>query len=243
MRIRSVTMVLGWWLLFALGAHAEDYKLVLGEGVDVCDACKQNLERMTKHPACEREYSAELGLGTPGWKLFDVAKHLGAMKQVMKYLATGNEFAKDDYVMGEEQYELYLKRSIGDRQQQVSMALADIDNDGRLDSVLRWAGGPCNRRLQGGSGAYSSSIVVLRKDHSGINRAKTELVMQNPEREVRMPGDTNYQMYSVFSFKGKTYFDRWNDTLTYGESQRFTLTVYEIQGSKTRKRCQIKEVN
>ncbi len=243
MRIRSVTMVLGWWLLFALGAHAEDYKLVLGEGVDVCDACKQNLERMTKHPACEREYSAELGLGTPGWKPFDVAKHLGAMKQVMKYLATGNEFAKDDYVMGEEQYELYLKRSIGDRQQQVSMALADIDNDGRLDSVLRWAGGPCNRRLQGGSGAYSSSIVVLRKDHSGINRAKTELVMQNPEREVRMPGDTNYQMYSVFSFKGKTYFDRWNDTLTYGESQRFTLTVYEIQGSKTRKRCQIKEVN
>lgn len=165
------------------------------------------------------------------------------MKQVMKYLATGNEFAKDDYVMGEEQYELYLKRSIGDRQQQVSMALADIDNDGRLDSVLRWAGGPCNRRLQGGSGAYSSSIVVLRKDHSGINRAKTELVMQNPEREVRMPGDTNYQMYSVFSFKGKTYFDRWNDTLTYGDSQRFTLTVYEIQGGKTRKRCQIKEVN
>lgn len=243
MRIRSIAMVLVWWLLLAIDAHAGDYKFVLGEGVDVCDACKKNLERMTNHPACERDYSAELGLGTPDWIPFDVLTHLGAMKQVMKFLATGNEFAKDDYVMGEEQYELYLKRSIGDGQQQVSITIADIDNDGRLDSVLRWAGGPCNRRLQGGSGAYSSSIVVLRKDHKGIDRAKTELVVQNPEREVRMPGDTNYQMYSVFFFKGKTYFDRWNDTLTYGENQRYTLTVYEAQGGKTRKRCQLKEVN
>lgn len=34
------------------------------------------------------------------------------MKQVLKYLATGNEFAKDDYVMGEEQYESQLRASL-----------------------------------------------------------------------------------------------------------------------------------
>ncbi len=223
-------------------ARAGEYEIVDGKGQELCEVCRQNLVQMTEHPACERTYSSTLGLSAPEWKPFDVLGNLGAMKQVMKFLRTGNEFAKDDYVMGEEQYELYVRRIIGDRLQQVSMTLADIDNDGRLDNVLRWAGGPCNQRGEGGSGAYSSPIVVLKKDHSGIDRAKTDLVVQNPERAVRMPGDTTYQMYSVFSFKGKTYFDRWNDTVIYGESHRFTLTVYEAQGGKTRKRCQLKEV-
>lgn len=72
MRIRSIAILFVWWLLCAAPANAENYRLVLGDGVGVCETCKQNLERMTKHPACEREYSAELGLGTPGWKPFDV---------------------------------------------------------------------------------------------------------------------------------------------------------------------------
>ena len=105
MRIQSIAIWFVGGLLCAAPVNAEDYKLVLGDGVDVCETCKQNLERMIKHPACEREYSAELGLGASNWKPFDVSEHLGTMKQVMKYLATGNEFAKDDYVMGEEQYE------------------------------------------------------------------------------------------------------------------------------------------
>lgn len=148
-------LVLGLlWLLIADVATAGEYEIIHGKGQELCEACRQNLEYMLEHPACERTYDSALGLSAPEWKPFDVLKHLGAMKQVMKFLRTGNEFAKDEYVMGEEQDELYVKRIIGDRQQQVSMTLADIDNDGRFDSVLRWAGGPCNRRLQGGSGAY-----------------------------------------------------------------------------------------
>lgn len=231
------------WLLMANLATAGGYEIVYGRGQELCEVCLKNLQEMTEHPACERTYDAELGLAAQEWKPFDVSKHLGAMKQVMKFLGTGNEFAKDDYVMGEEQYEMYVRRIVGDGLQQVSLALVDIDNDGRLDNVLRWAGGPCNRRGQGGSGAYAAPIVVLKKDLNGIDRVKTDLVMQNPGREVRMPGDTNYKMYSVFTYKGKTYFDRWNDTLIHGENQRFTLTVYESQGGKTKKRCQLKEVN
>ncbi len=228
--------------LFAGMARAGEYEIVHGKGQELCEVCQQNLQRMTEHPACERDYSPELGLGSPEWKPLDVLQHLAAMKQVMKYLRTGNELAKDEYVMGEEQYEQHLKGSISDKQQQVSLTLTDLDNDGRLDNVLRWAGGPCNRRGEGGSGAYSSSVVVLKKDHSGIDRVKTDLVVQNPHRAIRLPGDTNYQIYGVFTYKGKTYFDRWNDAGIDGESQRFTLTVYQSQDGKTRKRCQLKEV-
>lgn len=242
MRIRSVAMVLGWWLLFTLGAHAEDYKLVIGEGVDVCDACKKNLERMTKHPACEREYSAELGLGTPGWKPFDVAQHLGSMKQVLKYLATGNEFAKDDYVMGEEQYEAQLRASVAKGQQWVYLAQVDIDNDGQLDQVIRMPSKECNRRNQGYNLAYDTPIVVLKNDLSGLDRKRTDLVIQNPYVKFRLPGETNYQMYGVFTYKGNTYFDRWNDVGREEESQRFTLSVYRSKAGKTKKLCQLKEI-
>ena len=230
------------WLLMADLATAGEYEIVLGQGQELCEVCRQNLEQMEEHPACERTYSSALGLNASEWKPFDVSKHLGAMKQVMKYLATGNEFAKDDYVMGEEQYEARLRASVSMGVEWVYHAQIDIDNDGRLDQVLRIPSKECHRRNQGYNLAYDMPIVVLKKDLSGFDRTKTDLVMQNPGRAIRMPGDTNYQMYSVFSFKGKTYFDRWNDTLTYGESQRFTLTVYEAQGGKTRKRCQLKEV-
>lgn len=242
MRIRSIAMVLVWWLLLAIDAHAGDYKFVLGEGVDVCDACKKNLERMTNHPACERDYSAELGLGTPDWKPFDVLQHLGAMKQVLKYLATGNEFAKDDYVMGNEQYEAQLRESVARGVEWVYLAQVDIDNDGQSDNVLRISGGPCNRRDEGGSGAYSAPIVVLNKDLSGLDRTRTDLVIQNPYIKFRLPGETNYQMYGVFTYKGRTYFDRWNDVGREEESQRFTLSIYQSKAGKTKKVCQLKEL-
>ncbi len=242
MRIRSIPILFVWWLLCVAPANAEDYKLVIGEGVDVCDACKRNLERMTKHPACEREYSAELGLKAPNWKPFDVSEHLGAMKQVLKYLATGNEFAKDDYVMGKEQYEAQLRASLAKGEQWVYLAQVDIDNDGRSDHVLRMAGGPCNRRGEGGSGAYSAPIVVLKEDLSGLDRTRTDLVIQNPYRKFRLPGETNYQMYGAFTYNGKAYFDRWNDVGREDERQRFTLSVYQAKGGKTRKLCQLKEV-
>lgn len=229
-------------VLFVGVARAGEYEIVHGKGQELCEVCRQNLEQMTEHPACERTYNSALGLSAPEWKPFDVSEHLGAMKQVMKYLATGNEFAKDDYVTGEEQYEARLRASVATGVQWVYRAQIDIDNDGQSDQVLRMPSKECKRRNQGYNLAYDMPIVVMKNDLSGLDRDKTALVVQNPERAVRMPGDTTYQMYSVFSFKGKTYFDRWNDAGVHGESQRYTVTIYESRGGKTQERCQLKEV-
>lgn len=88
---RLVSWLLWCWLLMVSLAQAADYQLTLGQGIDVCEACKQNLERMTVHPACEREYSAQFDLEPAAWKPFDVAGHLEAMEQVLYFLASGSE--------------------------------------------------------------------------------------------------------------------------------------------------------
>ena len=49
-------------------------------------------------------------------------------------------------------------------------------------------------------------------------------------------------MYGVFNYKGETYFDRWNDTGSEDENERSTLSIYESMGGKTRKLCQVKEL-
>jgi len=231
------------WMVMTQLASASEYQLVIGEGVEVCEACKRNLERMTVHPACERDYSGQLGLGTPEWKPFDVLGHIGAMERVLTYLATGNEFAEDRYIMGEDQFEDTIRRISTKEEPWASWAQVDINNDGKLEPVLKLHSALCNLRHDGSFGrAYSAPIVVLKENLSGIDRAMTDLVMQNPSRSGDLPGETKYQLYGVFHYKGETYFDRWNDTGSEDEGERSTLSIYESTGGQTRKLCQLKEL-
>ncbi len=241
--MKLFSWVLVGCMVMAPLASAGEYQLLIGEGVDVCEACKRNLERMTVHPACERDYSRQLGLGAPEWKPFDVLGHIGAMEQVLTYLATGKEFAEDRYIMGEERFVDTIRR-IGTKEEPWAYwAQVDINNEGTLKPVLKLHSALCNLRADGSFGrAYSAPIVVLNENLSGIDRAMTDLVMQNPHRNGDLPGETNYQLYGVFSYKGETYFDRWNDTGSEDEGERSTLSIYESNGDKTRKLCQVKEL-
>ncbi len=241
--VKLLLWVLVGWLVMVQSASAGEYQLVIGEGVDVCETCQRNLERMTVHPACERDYSRELGLGAPEWKPFDVLGHISVMEQVLTYLATGKEFAEDRSIMSEEQFVDTIRR-IGTKEEPWAYwAQVDINNEGTLKPVLKLHSSFCNLREDGSFGrAYSAPIVVLKENLSGIDRAMTNLVMQNPYRTGDLPGETNYQLYGVFSYKGETYFDRWNDAGNEDESERSTLSIYESNGDKTRKVCQLKEL-
>ena len=242
MKKSLLLLLLLWPAMFPL-AQAGDYQLIIGEQVDVCETCKRNLERMTVHPACERDYSGQLGLEAPEWKPFDVGGHIDAMEQALRYLATGDEFSADKYTSGDDRYADPVRR-IGTREEPWAYwAQVDINNDGKAEPVLKLHSALCNLRNGGSIGhAYSSPIVVLREDLSGIDRALTDLVVQNPRKDGRVGGTTNYQLYGVFSFKGEMYFDRWNDTESGDERESFTLSIYEAKGDTTRKLCQMKEV-
>ena len=240
---KLLSYVLVFLMLSIQLVSAGEYQLVVGEGVEVCEACKRNLEQMTVHPACERDYSGQLGLGTPEWKPFDVLGHIGAMERVLTYLATGNEFAEDRYTMGEDQFEDTIRRISTKEEPWAFWAHVDINNDGKLEPVLKLHSALCNQRYDGSFGrAYSAPIVVLKENLSGIDRVMTDLVMQNPHRSGDLPGETKYQLYGVFNYKGETYFDRWNDAGSEDEGKRSTLSIYESTGGKTKKLCQAKEL-
>jgi hypothetical protein len=231
------------WMVMSQGVSAGEYQLVIGDGLEVCEACKHNLERMTVHPACERDYSGQLGLSIPEWKPFDVGAHMGAMERVLTYLATGNEFSDDRYITRDDQVEDTIRRISTKEEPWAYWAQVDINNDGKLEPVLRLHSSLCHQKYDGSFGrAYSAPIVVLKENLSGIDQAMTDLVMQNPDRSGGKPGETNYQLYGVFHYKGETYFDRWNDMGSEDENDRATLSIYESTGGKTRKLCQVKEL-
>lgn len=230
------------WLSMVSLSQAADYQLTLGQGIDVCEACKQNLERMTAHPACERQYSVQFELEPPAWTPFDVAGHLDAMEQVLYFLAAGSESAGNP-VLDERQFEETIRRISTKEEPWAYWAQVDINNDGKVEPVLKLHSALCRSRNDGSIGrAYSAPIVVLTENLSGIDPALTNLVLQNPGQEGRAAGDTNYQLYGVFQYKGVTYFDRWDDAGSGDQADRFTLSIYASTGDTTRKLCRLKEL-
>ena len=241
MKRLCLLLVLFWISMFAV-VQAGDYQLTLGQGLDVCEACKQNLERMTAHPACERDYSVRLDLEPPAWKPFDVADHIDAMEQVLHFLAAGSESAGLPQ-LDESQFEDGMRRISTKEEPWAYWAQVDINNDGKLEPVLKLHSTLCRARNDGSIGrAYSAPIVVLTDNLSGIDSELTNLVLQNPHQDGRAAGDTNYQLYGVFKYKGATYFDRWDDAGSGDQAERFTLSIYESTGDTTRKLCRLKEL-
>ena len=234
-------LLVGWLSMCSLG-QAADYQLTLGQGIDVCEACKQNLERMTVHPACERDYSAQFDLEPPEWKPFDVAGHIEAMEQVLYFLAAGSQSAGNP-LPDESQFEDTVRRISTKSEPWAYWAQVDINNDGKEEPVLKLHSSLCHARNDGSIGrAYSAPIVVLTENLSGIDRALTDLVLQNPRQDGRAAGETNYQLYGVFRYKGATYFDRWDDAGSGDQAERFTLSIYASTGDTTRKLCRLKEL-
>lgn len=239
---RLLSCLLLSWLSMVSSVQAADYQLTLGQGIDVCEACKQNLERMTVHPACEREYSLQLDLESPAWKPFDVTGHFEAMEQVLYFLAASNGPA-GSAIPDESQFEDTVRRISSKEEPWAYWALVDINNDGKVEPVLKLHSSLCQARNDGAIGrAYSAPIVVLTENLNGIDHTLTDLVLQNPRQDGRAAGETNYQLYGVFRYKGATYFDRWDDAGSGDPADRFTLSIYTSTGETTRKLCRLKEL-
>jgi hypothetical protein len=63
----------------------------------------------------------------------------------------------------------------------LSLAMIDIDNDGRPEPVLKFRKGSCINHHAPFDVQYQS-LVVLQTDRATIDRRKTGLVMQNPSK-------------------------------------------------------------
>src|SRR5207244_2656660 len=67
---------------------AGDYKMVLGKGIEVCEAYLKNLNSFPKAPpmVCERPLNPELkDFQKPEWKALDVGENFALLKEILRY--------------------------------------------------------------------------------------------------------------------------------------------------------------
>ena len=226
-------------------AALQGFDVVEGKGVEVCEVCLQNLEQQSLEQAtCERQYNQALGLQTAQWTELDLRTHLDLFKHVIGLIADGDELAKDPNLapsLAPKDIDEYLQIN------HLRRTTMNIDNDGPDEDVLRWITGNCHNKFRGFPTRYMSALLVLSKDHQAqkqmIDRPKSDLLVQHlfksESRPIGIPGD---QMYGVFTYKGRVYFDKWDGGggTRARRPEEDTLSVYHVINARTERLCQFR---
>ena len=60
----------------------------------------------------------------------------------------------------------------------------DIDNDGKMENVIKYSNGYCP-----GGNYFGSSLMVLNDDKSEVDTKKTKPLLQNPQYYPKLPNE------------------------------------------------------
>ena len=235
----ACSLLLALALVLALAGPARTelgvFEIVEGKGVEVCEVCLQNLQRLSADDAmCRRQYNTSFGLMGPAWTKLESLKHLDLLKHVMLFLRpvgydiTGTIFDGDNFPRE-------IQRL--DKKGGVELALAelDINNDGRTEPVLKFRYEVCGSTHD--LVAFTQVLVVLTQDRKAIDPTKTDLVMQNAQKSPQRPvGFVYEEMYGVFHFGGRYFFDNWD----LSANERDTFSIYQAVGDKVTRLCKFR---
>lgn len=172
---------------------AGEYKLTKGQGIEVCEAYKKNLNlSKPKMPTtCLRSAHEELGFSVPNWETFlgnaPIPGEINMPDKIDRFLWARDANPVYDFVVTEwpnwrgtkAQRELAWKGFKINRNRRLApngplYAEFDIDNDGQSEPVY----------FERGCGtSFGSLILVLKQDYSDLDYSKTELVMPHPSRK------------------------------------------------------------
>jgi hypothetical protein len=226
--------VLLFLLFVTVKTYADDtsarsrYVLEEGEHVEVCKAYLLNLNSFSDRStpmACERDLNPEFkDFGKPALTQLDVWEHRELLKEIERYL--GKERAYGNPERNLLDWNNSLKSRIKKKNVTMLYGKLDIDNDGKEDFILFYKNGRC-----GETSFYGTPIFVVNDKLTMIDRQKTLYLMQNPSViGDRDSGGWAYSMYDVFTYKGVSYFDRWNDPTT-------EFNVYLLKEGTVNKVC------
>ena len=257
---RRMILILGMLSVFVASVTTAEpplsspyhFEMLEGQGVEVCEACLKAFEAIAWGPdevglsGCERNYESAFGLSAPSWTELEPLKHLALLKKVMMFLSPvdpeshvgrglapleGTIYENDDtfkrQIKGEMKYERIA----------ISRAMIDIDNDGRPEPVFKYRDGNCpnpNAPPPPRAMGPSRALVVLTSDRKGIDRNKTDIVMQNDGKRPGHPvGNPGGRIYDVFSMMGVTYFDVWDNEGLNPD----TVYLYQAKGYMVSRIC------
>jgi hypothetical protein len=240
MRTKACQIV---FLLAVVGAlagpvAAGDYQLILGKGIEVCEACLKNLQQQPVEAAvCDRQYATDLGFSAPEWTPLDPGEHAEFYKRIINLIDEGDEFTRNPNLDDPKNFQRAIEFD------RLALTTTNIDNDGEPERLLRWSHGTCLNMFRGFFYRYMSVLLVLAKDQRMVDRSKSDLLLQHASKGPKyLVGDPHLQLYQVFTYKGTVYFDKWDGggESDHPEINANTLSVYRLNKGQTNKTCQIR---
>jgi hypothetical protein len=204
--IKCSVSIIVFIFLLPVYVLAGEYVLVKGEGMEVCEAYKNNLNSFNLHNkyvmACERKLNPQFtDFQKPEWQKMDLRKNIELLKKIELFLGNWGVVTPDN-VKG---WEEYIESRIKEEYISIDFCQIDINNDGKKKNVIKYNDGSCPQSH------YGAALLVLNDDRTEIDIQKTKPLLQNPRTLKNGPLSEGWDgtMYDIFIYKKKAYFDRW----------------------------------
>ena len=223
----SISIVVFIFLL-PVYALAGEYVLVKGEGIEVCEAYKKNLNSFNLHNeyvmACGRRLNPQFtDFQKPEWRELDLWGNRDFLRKVERFLGLEYDFGDPD--KNPIEWEQILKeRTTGMDATTITFSRIDINNDGAKENVIKYSHGSCP-----GGNYYRAALLVLNDGRTEIDIEKTKSLLQNPRtlKSGPLSEGSDGTMYDIFIYKKKAYYDRWRP-VDLSSDGKTTIKTYKL---------------
>ncbi|SPP63019.1 hypothetical protein [Nitrospira lenta] len=173
-RRRSILALGVVWLLIADVATAGEYVLVLGKGIEVCEAFLKNLNSFPGDPpmVCERKVNPKFPeFSKPTWQPLDALKHLDLIEQIERWKPYETGFEDPNR---REEILTRIKERIANGDIRLATIELDIEQDGVSETVLKYEYAGCDPSNESHfSGTSGRSFYVLTSDKTKLDKEKS----------------------------------------------------------------------
>ncbi len=174
MKRRSSFLLGLLWVLIADVATAGSYTLVVGKGIEVCEAYFKNLNSFPKHPpmVCDRPLNPKLtDFSKPKWQPLEFWPNRHLLRQALRQHPSNLRYSDEEFERRDpyDKWEANLQARMAERVMTFWSADLDVDRDGAKETVLRFDTGvpcdPANEYMFAHSGG-TELFVLTPGDHN-----------------------------------------------------------------------------
>lgn len=203
LRTVSGVMVSILWLLMADLATAGEYVLVLGKGIEVCEAFLKNLNSFPNDPpmVCERKVNPKFPeFSKPTWQPLNALERLDLLEQIERLRPSHNE---EEYIRNREKLLAWFKEHIANGTIRLAVTDLDIEQNGTTarETVLQYEYAGCDPANESNfSGLSGLTFYVL-------NPGKMQVDVER-SKSIHF-----YDRADIFLFKDRVYLTHWSGDL------------------------------
>jgi hypothetical protein len=214
-------LVLGLlWLMIADVATAGEYVLVLGKGIEVCEAYLKNLNSFPDDPpmVCEQKVNPKFPeLSKPVWQPLDVQEHFDLLEQIEQQRSQHYE-SEEDFIRDRGKRVAGFNERIAKRELRLATTELEIEQNGTItkEAVLRYEIYDCDptNEMQF-SGSTGRTLYVLNAERTQLDIEKSKNVSYLGRADI-------------FLFKNRVYLTQWGGNMGFKNG---TLAVYPPLGT------------